>query len=209
MLNAVVVDNGIRDLKQSFPIDPRVSYRFIDTRKALFLENQAVDLLIVPNGSDHVALSRGRDSIYQFLNNGGALFCFDGWFTDWIPGNQWVMDNSKPTREIRYTVTSDRHNLLRDISLDEFIFRNGISGWWACGYIASAPKAEVLLADTWQRPVVVLDEQTTSGLLFLTASGPLPMPYFGSDTFGPNQLYSRMLNHVIQRRQTRTGGSSS
>jgi hypothetical protein len=52
--------------------------------------------VVVPNGSDHVAMQRAAGAVRGHLDGGGALFCFDGWFTPWVPGNRWVMDNSRP-----------------------------------------------------------------------------------------------------------------
>lgn len=83
------------------------------------------------------------------------------------------MDNSRRTLDVRYAPGPDPHGLLRNIDLDELNFSHGMSGWWACGYLRAAPGAQVLLADTWQRPVAVLDEASTRGRMLLTASGPL------------------------------------
>lgn len=130
------------------------------------------DLLVVPNGSDHVALWRARDAVRAHLDLGGGLFVEDGWFTDWVPNNRWVHDNTYPTRDVRYSVHNDRHGLFTGINLDAFNVQDGISGWWACGFIEPSATADVVLVDTWNRPVVVVD-----GAMFLTASGPLISPW--------------------------------
>jgi hypothetical protein len=38
-------------------------------------------------------MSKIKDKVANFLNDGKALFCFDGWFTNWVPNNQWIMSN--------------------------------------------------------------------------------------------------------------------
>ncbi len=173
MLDAVVISNAIIGLDRMFASNDRVRYRFAHVTPDFSVDLTGVDLLVVPNGCDHVAMLSIEDTVRDFLARGGTLFCFDGWFTDWMPGNQWRMDNSKPSREVRYHVETDRHGLMDGVDMDELQFNHGISGWWSCGYIDTADGADVVLADTWNRPVIVLDEVTTPGRIVLTASGPL------------------------------------
>ena len=203
MLDALVVSNGIQGLKQAFRSDGTVRYRFADVRHGFDPDLEGCDLLVVPNGSDHVAMLRIAGNVRSFLDAGRALFCFDGWFTSWVPGNQWVMDNTKATKDVLYRVRTDRHALMQGVDVNTLIFTHGISGWWACGFIEQAPGADVVLEDTWHRPVVVLDESTTPGTMFLTASGPLPG--FGD---GPEDDLSRLLRnalrHVERRKETRS-----
>lgn len=173
MLVATVVSNAIHGLERTFVSSAAIDYTFAPVTADFDLDLRDTDVLIVPNGSDHVAMLRVKDQVRAFLGGGGTLFCFDGWFTDWIPGNRWVHDNSKKTIDVRYTVRTDRYGLFDGVDLDDLQFNHGISGWWACGYIEPAPGADVVLEDTWQRPMIVLDEATTAGRMVLTASGPL------------------------------------
>jgi len=173
MLQAIVIDNGIVGLDRYFQDNEKITYHFEPVVADFNPNLDPFNLLIVPNGTDQVAMAKIKPQMHDFLALGKTLFCFDGWFTDWLPGNQWVMDNSKKTIDIRYRIKTDRYNLFENVDLDAFIFSNGISGWWACGYIEAGPGADVVLEDTWQRPVMVLDEQTTNGQIFMTASGPL------------------------------------
>lgn len=210
-LTAVVVSNGLEGLRECFPsgaicgdLVPEgvcVDYNFQEVTADFRLDLTGADLLIVPNGSDHVAMLGVRDQVRAFLDAGGAVFCFDGWFTDWLPGHRWRHDNSQATRDIRYRVATDRHGLFDGIDLDPFIFHHGISGWWACGFIEPAAGADVLLEDTWGRAMVVLDETTTPGLLALTASGPLAGA-LTDDVGGPAlvPLYHRLLHRVADHR---------
>ncbi len=203
MLQALVVSNAIVGLEAMFPSSERVRYRFAVTGPDFELDLAGIDLLIVPNGSDHVALYRNRAHVSAFLERGKTLFCFDGWFTGWVPGHRWVHDNGKPTRAVRYSIGTDRHGLFRGVDLDHFQYYHGISGWWACGYIEAAPGAEVLLHDTWGRPVLVLDECTTPGRMCLSASGPLG-EVVGHETI-PNGLmgfYQNLLAYVLATHST-------
>lgn len=172
MLRGRYLDNGIHGLEGVFPSDERVRFEAVPASSARLGLDEA-DLFVVPNGSDHLAMARHADEVAAFLDRGGTLFCFDGWFTDWIPGNRWIYDVSKPTAEVRYRVETDTHDLMRGVALDDLQFMYGISGWWACGYIEPGAEAGVLLRDTWDRAVVVVDEKTTGGRMLLTASGPL------------------------------------
>jgi len=193
MLNVTVVTNGIQELGRAFPEQPGVRYRAAPMGADFAPDLSATDVLLVPNGSDHVALAKAKTEVRRFLDAGGTLFCFDGWFTDWVPGNQWVMDNSKPTKDVRYRVGTDRHGLLDAVAIDDFVFHHGISGWWACGY-------------TWERPVAVLDAATTAGTMLLTASGPLPAAGRREAGFGPNRLFTRALALAAARAGTTLEG---
>jgi hypothetical protein len=172
-LKAIVISNGIHGIENYFVSNPEVVYHIEQVTADFNPDLTPYDLLVVPNGSDHIAMLKIKSKVAEFLANGKSLFCFDGWFTDWIPGNQWVMDNSKKTIDIRYRIKSDSHQVMKRVSVEELTFNHGISGWWSCGYIKAAAQAEVVLEDTWQRPIVVLDEVSSNGMIVLTASGPL------------------------------------
>lgn len=173
MIKAAVISNGLQDLHHYFNSSHKVNYELLEITTNFDPNLGPYDLLVVPNGSDHIAMHKIKDKIADFLDQGKSLICVDGWFTNWIPGNQWIMDNSKKSIDVRYHLKKDTYGLFNNTNLDSFIYSNGISGWWSCGYIESAPQADVVLEDTWGRPIVVLDETTTNGLIFLTASGPL------------------------------------
>jgi len=214
MLSAVVVSNAIHGLERTFQSNRAVQYRFAPITEDFGLDLTDADVLIVPNGSDHVAMLKVKDQVRRFLDAGGTLLCFDGWFTDWIPGNRWIHDNSKKTIDVRYAVRTDRHGLFDGVDLDDLQFNHGISGWWACGYIEPADGADVVLEDTWERPMIVLDETTTAGQMVVTASGPLgdfgdttedgsftlgDLPA-SDDTSGLVALYRNILSYAAARR---------
>ncbi len=173
MIQAAVIDNGIVGLNLYFQSNDRVHYHFLEVGETLPSDFSEYDLLVVPNGTDQIAMLRMKNAVQTFLNQGKTLFCFDGWFTDWLPGNRWLMDNSKKTMDIRYAIKDDSYDLFENVAVDSFTFSNGISGWWACGYIEPAPEAEVVLEDTWGRAIMILDKKSTPGKIFATASGPL------------------------------------
>lgn len=198
MLNALLVSNHIAGLTDYYVSNELVTYTVAGITKDFNPDLTSYALLVVPNGSDHVAMLKIRDKVRAFLDRGGALVCADGWFTNWVPGNQWVMDNSKRTMDIRYVLKTDRHNLFDGVNVDELTFSHGMSGWWACGYIEAADGADVLLEDTWQRPMVVLDEVSTNGTMLLTASGPLADVTFAGDReVALVKLYRNFLRTLI------------
>ncbi|MEO0473863.1 MAG: hypothetical protein AAF206_29915 [Bacteroidota bacterium] len=208
MLNALVIHNHIEGLTPLYQSNDQVHYDFAYVSKDFDPNLDPYELLIVPCGSDHLAMLKIKNKVKAFLDQGKALFCFDGWFTDWIPGNRWIMNNEKKTIDVRYHIEDDPHSLFEGIDLDQFNFSNGISGWWACGYIEPASEATVLLADTWDRPMLVLDEASTSGTMILTASGPLAdKTYATTDDFssekGLAKLYHQFLTYVIQKQNKR------
>lgn len=205
MIQAAVISNGIEGLHYYFQSNEKVTYHLIEIEAHFNPDFSTFDLLIVPNGSDHIALYNIKEKIFTFLNQGKTVCCFDGWFTDWLPNNRWIMDNSKKTIEVRYTIENDKHHLFKGIDINALIFSNGISGWWACGYIEPSPQAQVLLKDTWQRAIMVLDEDSTKGTIIATASGPLADVTYQTtnDNNSINdlsKLYQNILQFIINKK---------
>ena len=203
MLNALVISNAIVGLSESYVSTDLVDYRIEVVTQDFDPELDGIDLLIVPNGSDHVAMLKIKDRVESFLEEGNTLCCFCGWFTDWIPGNRWVHDNTKATKDVLLSVEKDRYGLFHGLNLDKFNYNNGMTGWWACGYIEASPLADVVLEDTWHRPIMVLDETTTNGLMILTASAPVGdyQRRPGNDD-GIAGLNLRILELVAERKET-------
>ena len=203
MLAAVIVSNGIHGGTAGLvPTGVSINARIAETSLDFSLDLDDADLLIVPNGSDHVALMKVRDDIARFLARGGSLFCFDGWTMPWLPFHEWVMDNAKRTADIRYHQGVDRYRLLDGVDIDALTFRHGISGWWACGYIDPTADADILLYDSWGRAIAVVDDASTPGLMVLTASG--PVGFYDED--GPSAaalslFYSNLLALAARRRK--------
>ncbi|CAM2009106.1 hypothetical protein [Acanthopleuribacter pedis] len=200
-LRVAYIDNGIEGLAKAFQNREEPFYTPLTVTRDFNPDLTDTDVLVVPNGSDHIAMAKIADRVADFVAAGGALFCFDGWFTDWVPGYRWVADPDTPTAEVRYRLGEDPAGLFDQINLDDFIFMEGISGWWACGSIQATHNQPMptLLHDSWRRAVAVWDTQTTPGLLFLTASGPLGE--YGLDQ-GPGslaRLYHNALDAVRRR----------
>lgn len=172
-IRALIISNGIEGLHSLYQPTEAILYDWVEVTPNFNPKLDGYDLLIVPNGSDHIALYRIKDRIKAFLDAGGALFCFDGWFTDWVPGYRWLMDNTQKSIDVRYKIKDDPFQLSQQFEVEDLNFSHGISGWWACGYIECvSPLGHVLIEDTWGRPLVVIDETTTAGLMVLTASAP-------------------------------------
>jgi hypothetical protein len=201
MLNALLISNNSAGLENYFVSNEQVHYTVCPITKNFDPDLSPYDVLIVPNGSDHVAMRAIKHKVAAFLATGKALVCADGWFTDWVPGNQWTMDNTQKTIDIRYAVKTDQHGLFDGIDLDQLTFSHGMSGWWSCGYIQANPMANVLVEDTWHRPIIVLDEVSTPGIMLLTASGPLAdITYAGEQDSAPVALLRNFFRLVYTRK---------
>ena len=198
MIKAMVISNGIHALPHVYRDNHKVQYHFEEVTGDFDPDLSPYDLLIVPNGTDHIAMMKIKDKVAAFLEDGKTLFCFCGWFTSWVPNHQWVMDISKKTIDVRYKIGADRHHLFDGLDIAELNFSHGISGWWACGYIKADPRADVLIEDTWGRPLMVLDEVTTPGMIVLTASGPLADVGYGDrGKDKPEHIISRLFNKCL------------
>lgn len=205
MLNALVISNNVAGLENYYVSSDLVQYTVCRITKDFDPDLMPYDLLVIPNGSDHVAMLKIKAKVRAFLNAGKSLVCSDGWFTDWVPGNQWVMENTKKTMDVRYGIQTDRYGIFDGLNVDDLTFSHGMSGWWACGYIKAADGADVVLADTWQRPMIVLDEVSTNGSMLLTASGPLAdMTYSGSKISPLVGLYRNFLEKVVAEKTKET-----
>jgi hypothetical protein len=205
MIQAAVISNGLDGIQNYFVSNEKITYTLLEVSKDFDPDLEGFDLLIAPNGSDHIAMAKLKGKVALFLDEGKALFCFDGWFTNWIPGNQWIMSNEKKTIDIRYFIKTDAYAIFDGVDVDKLIYNHNISGWWACGYIDASAHADVVLEDTWQRPIIVLDEKTTNGTIILTASGPLgdsgAIPSGNETSFTAlSKLYQNMLNLIIKKK---------
>lgn len=196
-LIAAVVSNGIEGLKNYFISSEVIHYSFLEISNDFDPDLESYQLLIVPNGSDSIAMSKIKDKVANFLNDGKALFCFDGWFTNWVPNNQWIMSNDLKSIDQRYTVNSDRNNLLENVDIQDLIYSHKMSGWWSCGYINASEQAEVILQDTWKRPIVVLDEKSTKGTIFLTASAPLGDTGITNTNYNLNNSLAQLYQNIV------------
>jgi len=198
-LRALVIDNGI-GAADGFRDRPEIVFDRAMTGPNFQPQLDRYDLLVVPNGCDHIAMYRIRDEVRAMLYAGKSLFCFCGWFTDWIPGNRWIHDNRHATRDMRHFAGDDSRGLLDGVDLGYLDHnRHGISGWWSCGYIETGTPESVLVRDTWGRALIVSDESTTPGFMFLTASGPLG-DFPESSSWSPlGKLYRNVLDYAIVR----------
>ena len=164
-----------------------------------------IDVLLVPNGCDHVFMYRIKDDIKRFLNQGKTLLCFDGWFTDWIPGNKWIMDNTKKSIDVKINVHEDPYSIMKDVDINHLNRSNGISGWWACGYIEPAVDSIIILKDTWNRPLLVLDECPTKGVMILSASAPISDNTYATTSDKDSAasvagLYRNIINYLYNKK---------
>lgn len=201
-LRGLVISSGI-GAEEAFSNRPEIEFGVAQVGPHFDPDLSNYDVLIAPNGTDHVALYRIKDKIRAFLDRGGAVCCFCGWFTDWIPGNRWIHDNSHPTREHRHILGDDPHDLMHGVDLARLDHnRHGISGWWACGYIEPANGANVLIKDPWERALVIYDDVTTPGAIYATASGPIG-DYTRYEAKGSpiSVMYENLLTHLTHRAQ--------
>ena len=205
MLNAALVHSGVVGTEHWFVDSADIRYRIeriTDPWRPNFAHD---DLIIVPNGANHVALYEARTAIAGVLARGAVLACFCGFFTPWIPGSTWRHDNSKPLRATRYHLRQDPLGLFDGVAVDDLTFEaHGISGWWACGEILTTHADSIVLVDNWDRVLLIADQHSTPGLIIATASGPLGDDSPATVAQGPRLLYRNILRaarkHLDNRR---------
>ncbi|MGH8597449.1 MAG: hypothetical protein ACREXT_12395 [Gammaproteobacteria bacterium] len=194
MLNAVLIHSGVAGTENYFKDCAEVRYRIERIGDPWSPDFAGDDLVIVPNGANHVALYDARAAIHALLAHGGVLACFCGFFTPWIPGSLWRHDNTKPLQDVRYRLNRDDLALFDGVEVNELTFdAHGISGWWACGHIETAHADNVVLIDNFERVLLIADRRSTKGLIIATASGPLGDPDPSSPAQGTCLLYRNIL----------------
>lgn len=198
-LFGLIISNGTGNITPYLEHQPdKLSFVVAETGPDFSLQLDGIDVLLVPNGSDHVALGRAAATVRAFLDRGGMLLCFDGWVSSWVPGHTWVMDNRQRTVDTRYAIRTDRLGIMDGVDVDALTFRHGISGWWACGYIDSPAGADVVLDDQLGRAVIAIDTVTTNGIMVLTASGPVGPSVRRSEPDASALALDRLYNNLVE-----------
>lgn len=193
-MQIALIDNGTVDIPGYYGAGPELTYR-PERITAHWQPNfDDDDVVLVPNGANHVALYEARHALENFLARGGALLCFCGFFTPWLPGNQWRHDINAPLNEVRYELVHDELGLFEGVDPDSLCCdTHGIRGGWACGTIATAHHSSVVLRDNFERVLVIGDRLSTPGLIIATASGPLWDAAPRTPADGARRVYRNML----------------
>lgn len=202
-LNAALIDSGVTGGVSYFGESPRVRYR-VERITADWQPTFANDdLLIVPNGANHVALYEARHAIADFLQRGGVLFCFCGYFTPWLPGSVWTHDNRVALRDLEYEIVHDPLGLMRGVSAAALCCNpHGIRGGWACGEILADHADAVVLRDNFGRTLMIADRHSTHGLIVTTASGPLGDPDPSAPASATTQLFRNLIDAAHTHRES-------
>ena len=194
MMHIALIHSGVTGTEQCYRGDAALRYR----RERITADWQPCfdndDVVLVPNGANHVALYEARARLHAFLERGGALLCFCGFFTPWLPGNQWRHDIGRDLRQLRYRVLRDELQLFDGVDAEELcVDSHGIRGGWACGDIVTQHSDSVVMTDNYQRTLLVADRRSTGGLIIATASGPLSDDTPQAPAHGARRLYRNIL----------------
>lgn len=202
MLKIALIDSGVTGGSSYFGATAGVRYRHERITADWQPDFSGDDVIVVPNGANHVALYEARTAIRDLLDRGGTLACFCGFFTPWIPGHVWHHDNRHPLKVVRYAPSADPLGLLEGVDIAELSTEaHGISGWWACGEIRSEHPGSTLLQDNFGRVVMVADTRTTPGLIVATASGPVGDPQPDAVASATVQLYRNLIRLAGSRQE--------
>jgi hypothetical protein len=164
------------------------------------------DVVLVPNGANHLALFEARASLHEFVARGGALLCFCGFFMPWLPGLRWRHDYRHPLRDVSYHLVHDSLGLFDGVTAHELcVDEHGLRGGWACGEILDAPEHSVVLRDNFQRVLMVAEQRRHAGLVIATASGPLFDDQGGTAARGARRVYRNILRACRNHHEARNG----
>lgn len=200
MLKIALIDSGVAGGSSYFGATAGIFYRHERITADWHPDFSGDDMIVVPNGANHVALYEARAAIRGLLDRGGTLACFCGFFTPWIPGHVWHHSNRHPLKDVRYAAGADPLDLLSCVDIDGLSTEaHGISGWWACGEIRSEQPGSTLLHDSFGRVVMIADTHTTPGLIVATASGPLGDPQPDAVASATVQLYRNLIGLARRR----------
>lgn len=205
-LQIAVIDNGVHGATSYFA-DTDIDGVAVRHRRERVVANwqpdfSADDVVLVPNGSDHVAMQAIAPTIARFLQGGGTVLCFCGFFLPWIPGHRWQQDNSKPLHNVVYQLINDPLGLCRGVDIEALSCnQHGIHGWWACGEIISERDDSCVLRDNFGRTVLIADHTSSAGLVIATASGPVGDLDPSAQASATQQLYRNCLRAAVAQSQ--------
>jgi len=211
-MNIALIHSGVAGTEDGYRDDGRHRYRIERIHRAWQPCFDGDDVVLVPNGANHVALLSARERLQAFVARGGALLCFCGFFTPWVPGYLWRHDYRRPLRDLRYHIDQDPLQLCDGVEAERLcVDAHGLRGGWACGEIVGA-EGEVLhdhvvLRDNHGRALMVADRDTRAGLVIATASGPLSDDNpDAADDQGARRLYRNILRACRAHHEARHGG---
>lgn len=203
-MRIALIDNGVAGLGDYYAASPGIEYRRERITARWQPDFGADDVILAPNGTDHVALHEARDAVQALLARGGAVLCFCGFFTPWLPGSQWRHDLGARLDALRYELRHDPLALFEDVDPESLCRdEHGIRGGWACGTISTAHASSVVLVDNFARVIMIADQRTTRGLIIATASGPLWDEAPTRAASGPRRLYRNVLRACQRHLETR------
>ncbi len=201
-MQIALIDSGVAGTEQWYVGDSTHHYRCERISAHWQPSFDKDDVVLVPNGANHVALYEQRAQLHDFLARGGVVLCFCGFFTPWLPGNQWRHDIGRDLRQLRYDVVSDEFGLFEGVEAEELCSdTHGIRGGWACGDIQSHYADSVVLMDNFQRRLLIADRRSTAGLIIATASGPLGDDAPDAAAHGARRLYRNILRACRAHRE--------
>lgn len=203
-MRIALIDNGVAGLGDYYVAGPGIEYRRERITARWQPDFSADDVLLAPNGTDHVALYEARNAVHALLARGGAVLCFCGFFTPWLPGSQWRHDIGAPLGALRYALRHDALALFEGVEPEALCQdAHGIRGGWACGTIVTAHPTSVVLVDNFARVLMIADQRTTPGLIIATASGPVWDEAPTRAASGVRHLYRNILRACQRHLETR------
>jgi hypothetical protein len=204
-VNIALIHSGVAGTVECYADDALHRYRVERIGRAwrpCFADD---DVVLVPNGANHLALFEARASLHEFVARGGALLCFCGFFMPWLPGLHWRHNFCHPLRDVSYHLVHDSLGLFDGVSAHELcVDEHGLRGGWACGEILDAPEHSVVLRDNFQRVLMVADQRRHAGLVIATASGPLFDDQGGTTASGARRVYRNILRACRDHHEARS-----
>lgn len=134
--------------------------------------------IVLPMGIDEAFLSKFKDKILHYLDNGGVVISFMSDYECILPHSKGYVQSKTPIREreVCFANSEAARAIFNEVRQYDINYRRGVKGFFNRGYFAkdSIPKnAEIILEDSEGECVGYVDRDSTNGIIVATASADL------------------------------------
>lgn len=134
--------------------------------------------VVFPMGIDEIYLSRFKDKIYAYLQNGGFIFSFMSNFMQILPFSSGYIqsDLEIKDREVRIAKNDVANKIFKGVREYDINFRRGVKGFFNRGYFdlkEFKTKPINILEDNEGKCVAYLDRDSTNGVILSSANADL------------------------------------
>lgn len=184
-------------------IDRENGLVFLQLYDIPFADLSAYAGVIVTNFVEEAFLLEHKETIENYLNDGGVILSQTENFLPWLPGcGNWMRSPiSLKDREIR--LTEPVHPMFSGIDPYDLNYKKGVRGFFSRGYLEAPEHSEVIVEDQEGKAIIYIDRKTTGGTIVAGAGTDLYR--FGIKENSSRVLPKQILNWMRQEYEANKG----